>query len=399
MGRIVFAWELGSNFGHLSPLLPVAQELRGRGHRIDFVIRELARGQTVLRPHGLDMLQAPLWTGRTPPMAAAANYAGILQRCGYHTVPALAGLVAGWRRLYELIAPDLVVLDHAPTASLAAQCDGLRTVRIGTGWAAPPDISPLPPLARVADDRPLRKAEAQVLAVANAVLAAIGTPPLERLAQLFRPRAEFLTTFAELDHYDARPGARYYGATQRSVSATAPSWPDAAPGASRLFAFVEAGYGGFDALVADLAALGLPTILYARDLPVRKARLASTPSLRIVAAPIDMDRAVREADLVICHGGHGAIATALLAGTPLLLLPRQSEQRLLAGRVGKLGAGLALPSATPDHRAAIRRLLAEEGFTAAAKAFADRHAGHDIGAAALAIADGCDAVLAAGPPR
>src|SRR3546814_5322932 len=119
MGRIVFAWELGSNFGHLSPLLPVAQALRDRGHQIDFVIRELARGQTVLQPHGFGMLQAPLWTGRTPPMAAAANYAGILQRCGYHTVPALAGLVAGWRRLYQLMAPDLVVLDHAPTARAA----------------------------------------------------------------------------------------------------------------------------------------------------------------------------------------------------------------------------------------------------------------------------------------
>lgn len=398
MGRIVFAWELGSNFGHLSPLLPVAQALRDRGHRIDFVIRELARGQTVLQPHGLDMLQAPLWTGRTPPMAAAANYAGILQRCGYHTVPALAGLVAGWRRLYQLLAPDLVVLDHAPTASLAAQCDGLRTVRVGTGWAAPPDLSPLPPLARVADDRPLRKAEAQALAVVNAVLASLGKPPLERLARLFRPQAEFLTTFAELDHYGARPGARYYGATQRSVSATPPAWPGAAPGTPRLFAFVDAAYAGFDALVAGLAALGLPTILYARDLPVRKARLASTPSLCVVAAPIDMDRAAREADLLICHGGHGAIATALLAGTPLLLLPRQSEQRLLAGQVRKLGAGLPLPSDAADYGAAIRRLLAEGGFAAAAKAFAERHAGHDIDVAAAAIADGCDAVLA-GPAR
>jgi UDP:flavonoid glycosyltransferase YjiC (YdhE family) len=182
------------------------------------------------------------------------------------------------------------------------------------------------------------------------------------------------------------------------VSATPPAWPDAAAGAPRLFAFVDTAYTGFDALVADLAALALPTILYARDLPVRKARLASTPSLCVVAAPIDMDRAARDADLVICHGGHGAIATALLAATPLLLLPRQSEQRLLAGRVQKLGAGLALASTAPDHAAAIRQMLASGSFAAAARGFAARHAGHDIDAAASAIADGCDAVLA-GPAR
>lgn len=406
MGRIVFAWELGSNFGHLARLLPVARTLRARGHAIDFAIRELPRGQTVLAPHGFAMLQAPLWTGRAPAGAAAPNYAGVLQRCGYHSVPALSSLVAGWRRLFDLLAPELVILDHAPTASLAALIEGIPTARVGSGWAAPPDQAPLPSLQpwRAVDPRITGRAEAQVLAVVNAVLRGAGRPALPRVSRIFQPAAEFLTTFAELDHYGARPGARYYGSTQEAVSATPPDWPAAPAGgdAARVFGFVDAAYAGLDALFGDLARLGLPALLYVRDLAAARARAASAGGLRVVAAPVDMAAALAAAAVVVCHASHGTLAAALLAGRPLLMLPRQAEQRLLGERVTALGAGLlagATRARAPDHAAALSRILETPSFAAAARGFAARHAGHDVAAAAAAIADGCEAVLARQPAQ
>lgn len=397
MGRIVLAWELGANFAHLSRLLPLAQALRGRGHRIEFVVRDLARGQALLAPHGFSLLQAPVWLGKTPPLAVTPSYAGVIRRCGYHALPPLAGLVAGWLRLFELIAPDLVVSEHAPTAALAARCRGVATLRFGTGWSVPPATSPLPsvtPWSR-SDPRQLRVAEAQVLAAINGVLAAQGGAPLRRLAELFDAGTDILATFPETDHYGARPAARYWGAVERSVAAAAPDWP--AGTAERIFAFVEAGYEGLDALVAALAALGLPAILYARDLAPAKARALSTPGLRVIGAPVDFDRAAREARLVICHGGHGSVTGALRAGVPLLLLPRQAEQRLLAHRLAGQGLALVLDrrkDAAPPYADAIRRVLDAPSYADAARGFAARHAGHDIDATVVRIADACEAALA-----
>lgn len=400
MSCILFAWELGSNFGHVSRMLPVAEALRARGHRIEFALRELDRGQLALRPHGFTPLQAPIWTGRPPSLLRAPTFAGVLQHCGYHAAPPLAGLVTGWRRLYDLLAPDLVVLDHAPGAALAARIEDLPCARLGSGWFAPPDttppafVEPWQPKSRHA----IAMAESRVLGAMNAVLEAAGRPPLQRVTQVFRLKADLLTTFPELDHFGVRTDLRYYGPTERPVSAAAPRWPDRI--GPRIFAFIDATYVGFDALMRDLAAVGFPAIVYARVLSTSAARRLSQPALSVVTSPVDMDQAARDAALVICHAGHGTICSALLAGTPLLLLPRHSEQRLLSDRVVALGAALMLTATKakiPDHAAAIRALLEKPGFTGAAGDFARRHRDHDVGAAATAIAEVCEAVLAGGP--
>ena len=396
MGRIVLAWELGANFGHLSKLLPLALALRGRGHAVDFVVRDLRRGQALLTPHGFTLLQAPIWLGKAPTLTMAATYAGVIRRCGYHAVPPLAGLAAGWLRLYDLIEPDLVIAEHAPTAALAARCRGIPHVHFGTGWSVPPATSPLPsvtPWSR-SDPRQLQVAEAQVLAAINGVLTAQGGTKLRHLGELFDPATDILATFPETDHYGERAGTRYWGAVERSVAAAAPDWP--AGTGDRIFAFVEAGYEGLDALAAALTALGLPAILYVRDLPPAKARALSAPSLRVVAAPVDFDRVVREARLVICHGGHGSVTGALLSGLPLLLLPRHAEQRLLSHRLASQDLALVLDrrkDAAPPYADAIRRTLETPAYTDAARGFAARHAGHDIDATIMQIADACAAAL------
>src|SRR5690606_21825496 len=99
MSRVLLAWELGGNFAHLSRLLPLARELRRRGHEVEFVVRELPRAELVIAPHGFRALPAPLWLGRTPPLAAAPSYAGVIRRCGYHAYSALSPLAAAWLRL------------------------------------------------------------------------------------------------------------------------------------------------------------------------------------------------------------------------------------------------------------------------------------------------------------
>ena len=53
MAKILFAWELGGDYGHLARLLPLARELLARGHRPIFVLRDLLGAEAILAPHGL----------------------------------------------------------------------------------------------------------------------------------------------------------------------------------------------------------------------------------------------------------------------------------------------------------------------------------------------------------
>jgi len=142
MARFLYAWELGSNLGHLATFEPVAQQLRQDGHHVTFAVRETHACATFLDDR-FAWLQAPRFDGSTG-MAAPASYADILAGVGYADPAALMGLVVAWRTLLQLARPQLVFADHAPTAILAARTLGIPVMLFGPGFTMPPLRSPVP---------------------------------------------------------------------------------------------------------------------------------------------------------------------------------------------------------------------------------------------------------------
>jgi UDP:flavonoid glycosyltransferase YjiC (YdhE family) len=79
------------------------------------------------------------------------------------------------------------------------------------------------------------------------------------------------------------------------------------------------------------------------------------------------------ASLVISHGGHGTVARALGAGTPVLISPIIGDMSETAMRVAWAGAGLSLPwrlCRPAPLRWAARRVLQEPAFAAKAEEIA-----------------------------
>jgi UDP:flavonoid glycosyltransferase YjiC (YdhE family) len=96
------------------------------------------------------------------------------------------------------------------------------------------------------------------------------------------------------------------------------------------------------------------------------------------------------ADVVICHGGHGTVARALAAGTPLLVCPSVGDMGENAARVAWSGAGLSVPRRLLSPRAvrlATRRLLAERHFQTRTEELAAWAAAHDGAAAAADLVE------------
>jgi MGT family glycosyltransferase len=75
---------------------------------------------------------------------------------------------------------------------------------------------------------------------------------------------------------------------------------------------------------------------------LRPADLAPLPDNAIVRDYVPQQAILQRASLFITHGGANSVHHALLYGVPLLLVPQQLEQALIAARVVELGAGLLL---------------------------------------------------------
>ncbi|MHB1214731.1 MAG: hypothetical protein ACYCY9_07055 [Thiobacillus sp.] len=103
--NILFAWELGANFGHLARQLPVARELTARGHQVTFVVRDTKLAAEFLTPNGYRFIQAPLMLTKPRLRMPTASYSEILLAEGFHESAALAGRVQAWLNLFEITQP------------------------------------------------------------------------------------------------------------------------------------------------------------------------------------------------------------------------------------------------------------------------------------------------------
>jgi UDP:flavonoid glycosyltransferase YjiC (YdhE family) len=369
----LLAWELGAGMGHMANLRTVGLGLHARGHRVVAAAREPALAAPFFA--GIPFVAAPA-THQPPavPVTGSSTFADLLHNNGCATDDELWSLVAAWRHLFDLVRPDVVVMEFSPVALLALQGYPARRVVLGTGFYCPPDVSPLPDLRPWRKNYPdrLLRTETRVLDRLNGVLTRLGEPPLGRVGELYtRVEANFLATLPELDHYGERAGACYVGPIS-SVDGVPPRWP--AGHGPRVFAYLRP-FATLRVLLGALQRLGGPTLIHMVGLEIAPLQQAAPAHMRFESEPLDMDPTARECDLAVLYAPHDTTARLLLAGKPLLLLPQHLEQRIVAARAARLGAAVTVADGEAKQMVAgLQAVVAEPRFGEAARRFAARHA-------------------------
>ena len=415
MATILFAWELGGDYGHLSRLLPVALELARRGHTPVFAVRDLMGAEAILAPHQIRVFQAPLWIGQVTNLPEPISYAEMLMRFGFLNARALTGIWRAWRHLVDAVKPDLLVLDHAPTALLATRGLALPRINFGDGFCIPPTARPMPHFrwwqrentARLADS------EQHALATANAVLLTLNAPPMLALADLMACNDSVMCTFAEMDHYESNSGSSSDPTQASEARHVAPGGRNpqdyvgpifslgqgadvvwAPTGGPKVFAYLKGGYAGLENILTALHGLQASVVVHVAGVARQTVQRFTSPRMVVSAEPLSMAQASAGCDLALCHGGGGTTAAMLLAGKPLMLFPMHMEQTMTARRLMALGvASSVTPEATAQLPRLLKKMLVDASLGESARKFAQSHAGYDQQATIRHAADRCEAQL------
>lgn len=388
MSNILFAWEFGENWGHLSRDLPIARRLRAAGHQVLCAVCDTRMALEVLGPAGIPFVQVPVARRVARTTKPIANHAEMLITSGYGERDTLRGLVDGWRGLFDLFRPDVVVGDYAPTALLAARTRGVPTVLTGSGFELPPALSPLPAFkldVEIPKER-LLLAETVALRTINSVLASYRVQLLARFADLFDAECKILTTFSELDHFGHRDGQIYSGPIFELPQAHPAKWRIEADG-PRIFAYLRPWTPHVELLLRALSEIEAEVICAFPGVDAKLKQRFHSPRLQLFPMAVSIENLLPAADLVIGYGS-GTIATTLLSGVPLLMVPLMYEQYLGALRVGALGAGMTVrgKSSQQIFSSAIATLLSESRYREAATGFAKKYRDFDSGRAADFVA-------------
>lgn len=388
MAKILLAWELGANLGHVAPLRALARHLTSLGHQCVFAVRDLVSAEEFIEPELGAVLQAPVRQslGRNP-VRTQVSYASLLNNSGFDEVLGLAARLRAWRELMRGCGAQLVFADHAPTALLAARTLGLPAAHLGTGFTVPPLRAPFPSFH--ADAKlpagVLEHNEAAVLANVNASLARIGAAPLAALQDVLGAAAGYVTSYAELDHYETAREEPYIGVPETSHG-LAPPWPSGA--GPKLLVYLRP-FKDFPAVLQALQQSKARVLLRVGDIAVSKLAEYQRPGLAIVEQPVDMRAAADSCDAFINYASHGVTAEMLLAGKPGLVLATNLERELVMRRGLQLGACVApVPGNNFNLSDALRRIVEDPALRKAAEGFAARYARQDRSAILPRMADG-----------
>jgi UDP:flavonoid glycosyltransferase YjiC (YdhE family) len=245
---------------------------------------------------------------------------------------------------------------------------------MGTGFTVPPIVYPLPNLRfwLKPDQEELRRSEDFTLNIMNGVLERLRVPPLNHLSDLWESATQILTTFKELDPYQDRKNADYYG-TSASPMGEDPSWPEGK--GKKIFAYLKP-FPTLPALLSALDRLQMPSIVYVDRLPDKLKEKFAASTMKFVSAPQDMGKIASQCDMAILNGTHNTSANLLLAGKPALHLPIYLEQFLTAHKIEKLGAGLSAPTLRPEEMTAkLEMILRSNSYAEGAQRFESRYGG------------------------
>jgi len=344
MSCILFAWEMGSNYGHLTRDLPLARLLRDQGHKVVMAVPNLRLAWNILKHEGLTIVQSPILRSNIERSTAPINYPDLLIHEGYDDAVFLNGAVHGWKGLLEILTPSLVVFNHAPTALIAARILDIPVMMIGTGFEIPPQMSPMPSF------RPMQNLPSSVLAQPEnfildqirPILASYGKQ-ITTLSQLFYDSKTLLSTFSELDPFGPRPSVEYIGSVFSIPNASQVEWQTSKP--VRIFVYLRTTNFEVEKYLSVLNKLNAEVICSIPGAPPDWVKKYS--SLKIITNTIDLSELLNKASGVVTYGP-GTLATALLAGVPVLLIPQMQEQYLTGLRLESIGAGFMLNTSASE---------------------------------------------------
>jgi MGT family glycosyltransferase len=361
--------------GHVFPAIALGKALAARGHAV--VIETWEERRAAVEGEGLGFAAAEEYRMFPPPDPDSEE--------GQHAAEAaraLLPLLADFRP--HVVVSDILTL--APT--LAAERAGIPlatliphiypVVEPGFPFFAiglrPPRTGLGRRIWRVGHERALRVGLEQGRRDLNIQRERLDLPPIDRFHGGISSDLALVATYPQLEYPRQWP---------RGVEITGPMTyemphPDVELPAGDdplvLVAPSTAHDSGNHLVRAALAALAEePVRVVATTNRVAPQRPIEVPDNAVLVEWLSYSQLMPVASLVISHGGHGTVARALGAGTPVLICPIIGDMSETAMRVAWAGAGLSLPwrlCRPRPLRWAARRLLHEPRFAAKAEEIA-----------------------------
>lgn len=394
--HVVCVWEMGGNFGPIGCLASLTQEFLHRGYRVTVVVRDLKDYYQFFSEVSVGLFQSPAWG---PPLDSKITincFSDILLWRGYNNTAALKMMLTAWRHFFQLLKPDLVIFNGAPTALLSAHYFDFFKIVVGTGF----DI-----LVPGLTDRPFVTTEDEnfdggcgdkLLNNINAALSELKLAKLDHLSDIYAVSRTFITNIPELDLFaGSRIDSVYCPPVAINKSLPPLKWPEGRR--IRGLAYLHHNIKGLNALfqIALEANISLAAVVNGGS--DQKVAELQELSMLVSNKLHDIESSIDECGFSIVNGGL-TLVQSLLHGKPVLIVPMQKDHLMVARLLEKkrLGICVGLRDSKADLLKKITEIANNEFFTLSAREIRDRYSDQFSTPTHILIGNECDRLLGVG---
>jgi hypothetical protein len=333
--RVLLAWEMGAGLGHSTRLIILAKALRDRGFEPVLAQRDVRTFSGTLSSLNIPTIptpQIPPLTPRGEPFRAY-SFADIMAIAGYADTSALQGLLQMWEGLLRYLRPDMVIGDYCPILPMAVR-GRVPFLAFGDGFVVPPHEPPTFPALRK-QGQPIQAIRSMTLNI-NRMLRTRGQREINHLGQLVAGDAQIICTVPELDIYQDHRSQPAAGPINEPPNVRPP------PKNRRLFVYLAADYRKTRAALKAVLDSKVKAEGFIRDAPQSLRTALRNGGMLIHDNPPNLSDRLKEASVILHHGGIGTLETALEMGCPQLLVTRHLEQVLNARQLSRYKASRIL---------------------------------------------------------
>jgi len=330
--KALICWEYGMGLGHLTRIKCLIQELEKRNVEVFLVTRDLHKSKLF---DSLNVKCFPAPTLRNYSRGhISISYSDMLAHIGYSDLDKFKTYLRAWKNIIDLISPNIIFMDHSPTALLASRESGAVKISFGNTFSIP---SKSFPLGLYQQDK-----ESEAIEIENVLVSMINKATSEimdnkreinSLYELFEEyQYNIFCSEPVFDHYPRKldSSSEFYIGTLSTNMGEDPIWPMHHGRDKKIFAYLKSG----NYLVEIINAMILSDascILYVDGSFNLNTHLPS--NISIVKEPLNITGVLKEADLFIGNGGLNTTSQFIKESKPVLLWPLQMEQSLFVNNL------------------------------------------------------------------
>lgn len=319
--------------------------------KFSYALRDVNKSHVIKTCDDNNLFQAP--RVNLPFKELSANFSHLMRRCGWDTPESSIQLVSAWRNLIKSVNPDVVLLDHSPSASAAAYSLGLPCKQVGNSFEVPLISSPmqnLHPKYRKDDDY-LTEQDNIIMRSFAAVSRRFGLSKANSLSYeaLYNQKNSIIAGHPILEHYGKRASGWKYIEQVSKVAVAEQNLEHIEKSPKpKIFFYLDA---RTPSLMQSLKALSKQFTLFG-FLPgsVTSHEELAKADIHVFKSPLNVDQAMSICSMVLSNGGVGLTYNAIKANKPMFFIPMHLEQSMICERLFEKKIAIVLSASMPSEK-------------------------------------------------